>query len=65
MSVGNSGRIVIEIDPVFKQILYAQLDREGITLKEWFLRNASTYVEQSGCLPLFPTEQTSARETKK
>ena len=37
MPVGRSGRIVIEIDPGLKQELYAALDEDGVSLKQWFL----------------------------
>lgn len=38
MPRGDSGRIVLEIDPSTKRRLYAALDIEGITLKDWFLQ---------------------------
>ena len=44
MSIGNSGRIVIEIEPEAKRRLYAALAYEGLTLKDWFLRNAEKYL---------------------
>lgn len=47
MPVGNSGRVVIEMDPVLKQQLYSALERDGLTLKEWFVRNAFTYLEEA------------------
>jgi len=37
MAVGSSGRLVIEIDPDLKREFYATLDRQGMTLKGWFL----------------------------
>lgn len=43
---GDSGRLVLEITPADKQLLYAALDAEGITLKEWFLRCLRTYIEK-------------------
>jgi hypothetical protein len=45
MSIGSSGRIVIEVAPDVKRQLYSTLAREGITLKEWFLREAHGYME--------------------
>ncbi len=45
MSIGNSGRIVIEIDPEFKQDLYAALEKEGMNLKQWFIKNAKDYLK--------------------
>lgn len=44
MSIGSSGRIVIEIEPEAKRRLYAALAHEGLTLKEWFLKNAEKYL---------------------
>ncbi len=46
MSIGNSGRIVIEINPKLKKQLYAYLVLNGLTLKEWFLNNADTYIKK-------------------
>lgn len=47
MSIGNSGRIVIEVEPEFKRNLYSTLAREGLSLKEWFLREAEAYVSSA------------------
>lgn len=53
MSIGNSGRIVIEIEPLLKRELYSALARDGSTLKEWFIRSAERYLSNSGSqLPL-------------
>jgi hypothetical protein len=46
MSIGSSGRIVIEVDPDLKMLLYANLEKENLTLKEWFIRNATSYLKQ-------------------
>ena len=48
MSIGNSGRIVIEIDPHFKRTLYSALAKDGMTLKDWFLREVQIYLRESG-----------------
>lgn len=53
MSVGASGRIVIEIQPEMKRALYSSLSRDGQTLKDWFLSKAMDYVASSGQTPLF------------
>lgn len=45
MARGNSGRIVVEIDPEAKHRLYEALAKEGITLKKWFSEAASEYCE--------------------
>ena len=46
MPVGNSGRIVIEIDPELKHELYSALTEQGLNLKQWFLGNAKIYLDQ-------------------
>ena len=40
MAIGKSHRIVIEIDPDMKSDIYAALKSRGLTLKEWFIRQA-------------------------
>jgi len=52
MSIGSSGRIVIEVEPEAKRRLYAALAREGLTLKDWFLKNAENYLADANQLPL-------------
>lgn len=47
MSIGNSGRIVLEIDPEMKRSLYAVLARDGLTLKAWFTQEATEYIENA------------------
>lgn len=46
MSIGQSGRIVIEIDPDLKKRLYSALAMEGTSLKEWFISNVEIYVNE-------------------
>jgi hypothetical protein len=53
MAVGDSGRIVLEIDPTEKQSLYAALGRDGITLKDWFLRQVGGYLRHADQLSFF------------
>ena len=43
---GKSGRIVIEIDSDIKEQLYERLSREGLTLKDWILGEASSKVNE-------------------
>lgn len=43
MARGESGRIVIEVDPTLKRELYAALALSGSTLKDWFVRSAESY----------------------
>ena len=46
MAIGTSGRIVIEIDRAIKEQLYQSLGDDGLSLKQWFLDNASTYLSR-------------------
>ena len=57
MAKGNSGRIVIEVDPEIKHELYDALDKEGLTLKEWFLRNAGVFLKDRGQMSLLPQDE--------
>lgn len=52
MSVGTSGRIVIEVEIEIKRELYSALSREGMTLKAWFLKSATTYLSDRTQIPL-------------
>jgi hypothetical protein len=52
MPIGQSGRIVIEIDPELKQELYSSLEDEGLTLKQWFLGHVEEYLRNRGQLSL-------------
>lgn len=52
MSRGNSGRVVLEIDPELKRQLYTALTHEGLTLKDWFLTQAGDYVRNYSQLSL-------------
>jgi len=37
MAIGDSGRIVIDIDPKLKKEIYKLIKRKGMTMREWFL----------------------------
>jgi len=63
MSIGRSGRIVIEVEPGAKRRLYAALARDGLTLKDWFLKNAELYLTENGQLPLSFSKGDSATKT--
>ncbi len=54
MSIGNSGRLVIEIEPELKKELHAVLRKEGTNLKTWFLKNVDQLLSEKGqeSLPL-------------
>lgn len=45
MAKGESGRVVLEIDPDLKRRLYAVLALEQKTLKEWFTKASESYVK--------------------
>src|SRR5437588_12281036 len=53
VAVGDSGRIVLEIAPAEKQSLYAALGRDGMTLKDWFLRQVGSYLKDADQLSFF------------
>ena len=57
MPIGNSGRIVIEIDADLKRELYAHLEQEQLTLKGWFIKSANSYLAQSVQPSLFAISQ--------
>jgi hypothetical protein len=44
MPKGDSGRVVIEVEPGLKRQLYSALAAEGSTLKAWFIETATTYL---------------------
>lgn len=52
MSIGTSGRIVIEVDPELKQELHTTLRSEGTNLKAWFLQQADSFLAEKGQLRL-------------
>ncbi len=52
MAIGTSGRIVIEIEPELKRLLHTALQKEGLTLKDWFRENARQYVYEGKQLTL-------------
>jgi len=52
MAKGSSGRIVVEIDPELKLRLYGTLGKQGLTLKDWFLRSAEHYINEDTQLSL-------------
>ncbi len=56
MSIGASGRIVIEIEPETKRELYAVLLSNGQHLKEWFLQQAEEYVRTGRQMAMFDKE---------
>lgn len=55
MARGESGRVVIEVDPALKRELYAALAISGSTLKDWFVRSAEDYCSSGVQGSLFAT----------
>lgn len=55
MPVGNSGRVVLEIDPSLKKSLYAALAEDQMTLKAWFIHVAESYIAAQTQPELFPS----------
>lgn len=52
MAVGASGRVVVEIDPKLKKELYIALAKEGLNLKDWFLKNVDNFLDDRTQLKL-------------
>ena len=59
-----SNFIFIEIDPSLKSDLYEALREEDITLKEWFLRRAGSYLAQRAQPSLFNSDQVAEGKVK-
>ncbi|SFB46845.1 hypothetical protein SAMN05216248_10781 [Pseudomonas simiae] len=57
MPMKTSNRVVIEVDPVQKQKIYAELKARGLTMREWFLQQVSR--ELSIPQPTTPSSQSS------
>lgn len=64
MARSNSGRIVLEIDPSVKRDLYEVLHEEGLTLKDWFLKQTRSYLTQRAQPSLFDSAQVAAQKVK-
>lgn len=67
MSVGQSGRIVIEVEPDVKRLLYSALARDGLTLKDWFLKRAESYLNEGAQfrLPLTVLEPAASADAQR
>ncbi len=46
MAKGESGRIVLEVDPELKKTLYSILAMEQQTLKNWFIDKAQKHIDE-------------------
>jgi len=53
MPRSDSGRVVIEVDPLTKKKLYANLALSGSTLKDWFSTVAEEYCTYGKSATLF------------
>ena len=60
MARGDSGRIVIEVEPEVKRRLYSALALSGSTLKDWFLKVAADFCDESVQPSLFVGERPKA-----
>jgi heat shock protein HspQ len=48
MAQGKSGRIIIDVDPEFKEELYVAVRAQGFSsMKEWFVQQAERVCEES------------------
>jgi len=63
MARGQSGRVVLEIDPVLKRRLHARLASDGLTLKDWFLERVDRYLHQPTQESLPLERQTGRRKS--
>ena len=61
MPKGNSGRIVIDIDPAFKDEVYLALAGRGCTLKDWFVEQAHQLCDEQRQPLLLKLQEASPR----
>jgi hypothetical protein len=52
MARGPSGKLVIELDPSLKNALYARLNAEKKTVREWVIQAARDYLRGQQVLSL-------------
>lgn len=64
MSIGKSGRVVIEMEPELKKELHTILRKEGTNLKAWFLENVDQLLAERSQKPL-PLDNTEAKEVRR
>lgn len=65
MPKGESGRVVIEVDPGLKRRLYSALAIENSTLKDWFIEAAKQFVaeREQPSLPEIANKSKGARRS--
>jgi hypothetical protein len=63
MPKGESGRVVIEIEPALKRRLYSALAIDNSTLKQWFVDAAQQYLaeHEQPSLPEISPKRTKAK----
>ena len=64
MSRGKSGRVVIEMDPALKQRLYVELAKDDLTLKDWFISSAHSYLESRESVACTVKKTTAGKRKK-
>lgn len=52
---------MLVVEPELKQELYVELARRGLTLKAWFIDQATRFIERSRQPSLFPNEDIDSR----
>lgn len=65
MAIGESGRIVLEIEPQLKRELYSSLALESKSMKEWFVSLAEQYVRTQGQPELFAQQEPAKYSVRK
>lgn len=63
MPRGPSGRIVIEVDPELKTELYAKLEHDRLTLKDWFVGQVERFLYDDVQLALRFDPNHASKET--
>ena len=46
MARGPSGRLVVDVDPEFKKQLHSALAAEGLSFKDWLLRQSRAFLAE-------------------
>lgn len=60
MAIGESGRIVLEVEPELKRKLYSELALEHKSLKNWFILMAESYIQTRNQSDLFSSSNNEA-----
>jgi len=47
MPKSPSGRVVVELEPGLKRMLYSRLAIENLTLKEWLTEQINVYLQEA------------------